>query len=224
MPRIARVAPGGVVFHVMNRCVPGRKLFKTNDDYQAFENILAETLTRKPMRLCSYCLMPNHWHLVLWPEHDGELASFMQRLTTTHVRRWMAQRQTTGSGHLYQARFKSLPIQHDEHFLTLTRFVERNALRANLVQQVDQWPWSSLYRQQHGDENAKSILSPGPVARPGNWLALVNEPQSEAEVQAIHQCITRDRPFGTLQWQQQTAQKLGLQSTLRSPGRPRKSG
>jgi putative transposase len=206
----------------MNRCVRGRKLFKNDSDYQAFENILIETLDRKAMRLCSYCLMPNHWHFVLWPENDGELAAFMQRLSTTHVRRWMAHRKIVGSGHLYQGRFKSLPVQHDEHFLTLARYVERNAQRAGLVDRAEQWPWSSLYLREHGDEKAKSILCDWPVDRPADWLTLVNEPHTDTELQALHTCITRDRPFGSLQWQQQTAQKLGLQSTLRSPGRPRK--
>ena len=88
MPRTARVAPGGMVFHVLNRGVARMQLFEKAADYQAFEQVLQDTLDQSPMRICAYAVMPNHWHLLLWPECDGELAAFMQRLTITHVRRW----------------------------------------------------------------------------------------------------------------------------------------
>ena len=64
------------------------QLFEKAVDYQAFEQVLRDTLDRSPMRICAYAVMPNHWHLLLWPECDGELTAFMQRLTITHVRRW----------------------------------------------------------------------------------------------------------------------------------------
>jgi putative transposase len=88
MPRTARIAPGGLVFHVMNRGVARMQLFEKPSDYQAFEVVLRETRAETRMRICSYAVMPNHWHLLFWPERDGELAAFMQRLTITHVRRW----------------------------------------------------------------------------------------------------------------------------------------
>ena len=110
MPRKARVTPGGMVFHVLNRGVGRRQLFETEADYDAFESIIAETLDKCPMRICGYCLMPNHWHFVMWPEGDEDLGLFMQRLSVTHVTRWQKHRNVVGEGHLYQARFKSFPI------------------------------------------------------------------------------------------------------------------
>jgi hypothetical protein len=85
------------------------------------------------MRLLAYCLMPNHFHLLVWPRADGDLSQFLRWLTVTHTQRWHAHHRTAGTGHLYQGRFKSFPVQSDEHFLTVCRYVERNALRANLV-------------------------------------------------------------------------------------------
>jgi hypothetical protein len=85
------------------------------------------------MRILAYCLMPNHWHFVLWPYDDGDLAAFMHRLTTTHVRRWHLHRHSVGAGHLYQGTFKSFPVQSDAHLLTVCRYVERNPVRARLV-------------------------------------------------------------------------------------------
>ena len=133
MPRTARVAPGGIVFHVLNRGVARMQLFEKPGDYEAFDRVLNETLQAAAMRLLAYCLMPNHWHLLLWPEHDGDLAAFMQRLTITHVRRWQENRRYVGLGHVYQGRYKSFPVEEDEHFFAAARYVERNALCANLV-------------------------------------------------------------------------------------------
>ena len=122
------VAPGGMVFHVLNRGVARMQLFEKAADYQAFEQVLRDTLDQSPMRICAYAVMPNHWHLLLWPECDGELAAFMQRLTITHVRRWQEHRGYAGLGHVYQGRYKSFPVESDEHFWVVARYVERNAL------------------------------------------------------------------------------------------------
>src|SRR5205085_8782614 len=113
-------------------------------DFQAFEGVLRETRDRTPIRICAYSLMPNHWHLLLWPKHDGDMAAFMQRLTIKHARRWQEHREYAGLGHVYQARYKSFPVQSDEHFFAVARYVERNALRAHLVRRAEEWRWSSL--------------------------------------------------------------------------------
>ena len=121
------------MFHVINRGNGRMTIFDDESDYAAFERVMAETMERKPMRLLAYCLMPNHWHLVLRPRKDGDLGRFMQRLTVTHVRRWHEHRHTAGEGHLYQGTYKSFLVAQDEHYLSVCRYVERNALRAGLV-------------------------------------------------------------------------------------------
>ena len=132
---------------MLNRAVGRRTLFEKEYDYRAFERIIDQTLRTCRMRICAYCLMPNHWHFVLWPERDGDLSAFMQQMTNTHVKRWKAHFHETGLGHLYQGRFKSFPVQTDEYFYQAVRYVERNALRANLVSRAEDWPWSSLARR-----------------------------------------------------------------------------
>jgi hypothetical protein len=92
MSRTARVAPGGMLFHVLNRGVGRMRLFLKEGDFAAFERVIAKTLLTRPMRIVSYCLMSNHWHMVLWPEREGDLAAFMQKLTITHVRNWQENR------------------------------------------------------------------------------------------------------------------------------------
>ena len=145
MSRPLRAAKGGLIYHTLNRGNTNLEIFSTDDDYAAFEHTLAEAVEREGMRLLAYCLMPTHFHLVLWPRADGELSQFMRWLTLTHTQRWHSQHQTTGTGHVYQGRFRSFPIQPDDHFLTVCRYVERNPLRAGLVARAQDWRWCSLW-------------------------------------------------------------------------------
>lgn len=212
-----------MVFHVLNRGVGRMQLFGKSGDYAAFENIIAETLETRPLRICGFCLMPNHWHLVVWPEKDGQLAAFMQRLTVTHARRWQEHRGRVGYGHVYQSRYKSFPIETDEYFYQVMRYVERNALRANLVEQAQQWRWSSLWHRLHGGALERALVSDWPLPRPRNWTKFVNDPHTEAELAAIRLAVQRGRPLGSPDWVLHTAKRLGLGSTLRAPHRPRKT-
>ncbi|MFI5459873.1 MAG: transposase [Isosphaerales bacterium] len=224
MPRTARVAPGGMIFHVLNRGNARDPIFLENADYDAFEKIMAETMEHVVMRVLGYCLMPNHWHLVLWPVDDGDLGRFVQRLTTTHVRRWHLYRQTVGSGHLYQGTYKSFPIEDDDHLLTVLRYVERNPVRPTLVARAERWHWSSLWRWLNpGDHKDRPALCPWPIARPADWQARVNRALTKKELEALQASVVRGRPFGDLDWQKRTAKRLGLESTFRPRGRPRKA-
>lgn len=223
MPRTARRAPGGMLFHVLNRGNARAQIFDEDEDYHAFQRVLTETLSHVPIRILAYCLMPNHWHLVLWPREDGHLGEFMRRVTTTHVRRQHLHRQSVGAGHLYQGTYKSFPIQKDEHLLTVCCYVERNPLRAKLVEKAEDWPWSSLWQRLHPTEGkGKPSLCEWPVALPVDWVAWVNRPETPAEPEAMRGSVPRGRPYGTASWQERIATTLGLQSAFHSRGRPRK--
>jgi len=143
-------------------------------------------------------------------------------MTLTHTQRWHAHRGTTGWGHLYQGRFKSFPVQDDEHFYTMCRYVERNALRANLVERAEDWRWGSLYRWKYGTPAEKQLLSSWPLPRLANWIEHVNKPLTTGELDAIRRSIRRGRPLGDSQWAENIARRLGLETTLRPRGRPKK--
>jgi putative transposase len=116
--RPLRLSLGGYVYHVLHRGNGRTTLFYKDGDYDAFEHIVAQALDHVPgMRLLSYRLMPNHWHMVLRPRADGELSDFGHWLTLTHTQRWHAHYHNVGAGHLYQERFRSFPVATDEHFL-----------------------------------------------------------------------------------------------------------
>ncbi|MGA2442100.1 MAG: transposase [Tepidisphaeraceae bacterium] len=220
MPRTARNAPGGLVYHVLNRANGRLRLFKNADDFLAFERVLVLAHRRAPIRILDWCLMSNHWHLVLWPREDGELSAFMRWLTLTHAQRWKHSHAAVGHGHLYQGRFKSFPIEQDEHLLTVLRYVERNPVRAGLVRRAERWRWGSCHVRQDRSHELYPLLSAWPVPRPSKWLETVNLPQSEAEEKTVKQCIARNRPAGSDPWVQRMAKALSLGHTLRPRGRP----
>ena len=224
MPRIARVESGGWVQHVLNRGNGRMPLFEKPGDYRAFLGLLAEAAGRFPgVRLCGWCLMPNHWHLVPWPTDEGELGRFMHWLTNAHVRRWRQHWHTVGQGHVYQGRYKAFPVQDDGYYLTLMRYVEANARRAGLADRAEDWPWSSLRADGLATPGGRPVLSAGPLDRPPGWLDVVNEPLADARLTALRTSVARGRPFGADGWVAEAADRLGLSFTLRDRGRPRKA-
>jgi putative transposase len=220
MPRRLRHADGGFVFHVLNRAVGRATLFESHADFAAFEKVLRESVERSGIRLPAYCIMPNHWHMVLWPDRDGQLQSHLQWLTVTHVRRWHTFHGTVGTGPISQGRYKSFPIQEDDHIATVIRYVERNPVRANLVDRAESWRWSSLWHR--GQPAVVPWLAAGPIPLPDRWPDRVNRPETEAELTALRRSATRGQPYGHTTWQTQTALRLGLESTTRMRGRPKK--
>ena len=135
--------------------------------------------------------------------------------------RYHAHYQTSGQGHVYQQRFKSFPVQDDDHFLVVCRYVERNALRAGLVSRAEDWRWGSLWRWLQNPEPTPRLLAPWPRPRLPNWVARVNEPLSDQELEAVRRCAQRGQPWGSPAWIESTARRCSLESTLRPRGRPR---
>jgi putative transposase len=207
-----------VCYHVINRGNARAEVFHTADDYAAFVRLLREADERLPIRLIGYCLMPNHFHLVVWPRADGDLSRWMQWLMTSHVRRY--HRVYESSGHVWQGRFRAFPVQSDEHLLSVLQYVESNPIRARglRVRRAENWLWSSASKKLPADG---PHLVPGPTPRPAKWSALLNDGQDDVELEALRQSVNRGTPYGSPRWQQNTAKKLGLGSTMRPRGRPR---
>ena len=209
------------MYHVLNRSVAGLPLFRKEADFEAFERIMIEAHALHPLRILAWCAMRTHWHFVVWPQEEGEVTAYFRWLAHTHAMRWHVAHNTVGRGHLYQGRFKSFPVAEDGHFLTVCRYVERNALTANVVRRAEDWRWGSLWARRQGREELRAILSDWPLERPRDWVRLVNEVMNERELEKLRACIARNRPYGGEQWQADVATRLGLCHTLRNEGRPR---
>jgi putative transposase len=206
-----------MVYHVYNRGNARTDVFQSAEDYAEFLELLCEGQERT--RLLAYCLLPSHFHLVVWPREDGELSHWVQWLMTTHVRRYLSRRDA--SGHVWQGRFKSFPVQPDEHLLSVLRYVERNPIRCRLVRKPQLWPWSSLGQPPSPLE--KPTLARGPVPRGADWLGYVTEKEPAADLAALRNCVVRGAPYGSEAWVRRTVKRLGLESTIRPRGRPRKT-
>ena len=222
MPRVSRIDKADLVYHITNRANGRQRIFSEDKDYLLFEHIVQEAQERTKMCIYSFSVMPNHWHFVLQPTEDGDLATFFHWLTVTHTTRWHVVRGSEGQGHVYQGTYKSNICQNDQHFLQLARYVERNPLRANLVQKAEDWQWSSVWRREFGTEVEKQLLDEWPYTIPKNYLNIINEPQSEDELDSIRRALKRGSPFGKGVWQDEMVVTHGLESTIRPLGRPKK--
>ena len=218
MPRLRRSALAGYCYHVVCRANRRETIFHGRADYRDALTLMARAQERRHLRLLGFCLMPNHMHLVVWPENTNDMSRWMQWFLAVQTQRHNLRHGTVG--HLWQGRFKSFPIQQDGHLLTVLRYVERNALRADLVGRAEDWPWSSLASRHSG--HASDLLTEPPVPLSADWTAWVNAPQTPAELEAIRSSVARGSPFGRANWVARTARDLSLEQTLRPRGRPPK--
>lgn len=216
MPRTARTISAGICYHVLNRGNARATVFRDSTDFQTFLKLADRSRARTSLAVHAYCLMPNHFHFVVQPHADDDVARWMHWLTTTYAHH--QRRRYSSIGHIWQGRFKAFPVQSDRHLLALMRYVERNALRAGLVSRSEHWQWGSLSQRLTG----KSMLQvhTAPVTLPSNWVEIVNETGSAAELEAIRRSVDRGTPYGEEAWSQAVAAQLGLGFTLRPRGRP----
>jgi putative transposase len=199
MPRIPRRVQLAPFYHVLNRGNKRQQLFFQAADYAAFLSILSNAPQAASIRLLAFGLMPNHWHLVVWPSSIDELSAYMHWVTWTHARQWNQERGCSGLGHVYQDRFRCLPISAERHLLTVLRYVEANPVRAKLVADAADWPWSSHAVPMHA---AAPQLTGWPMAKPAGWRALVNGVQDSQELEAIRGASQRGRAVDAIRSRQ----------------------
>ncbi len=228
MPRPLRPIDDGLIYHVINRGNNRQPVFHKPADFQAFLTALAELKERKPFQLYGYCLLSNHFHLLLRPTGEATISRIMQSLLVSHTQRH--HRRHRSGGHVWQGRFKSPVIQNDEHLLTVLRYIEANPLRARLVRRADAYPWSS-YRL-HGlgetDELVDALrlyemLSPLAKVRQRKWSQKVHQPVEEAKLAAIRRSGATGLPYGDSSWVRRLAKRLELDLAIRPRGRPPKT-
>lgn len=180
MARRPRRLVANGIYHIVNRGALRHPLFATDADWPLYLGALGDALERHPVALLGWCLMPNHWHLLLQPRDSAALPAFMRWLTLAHCRRWQALHRKDGQGTLYQGRYRSQPVDSDAHLVTVLRYIERNPLRARLVESAMDWPWSSLRERTSGPSRRLAAL---PLDLPDDWPAIVDSSQTSAEAQ-----------------------------------------
>ncbi len=197
MPRAPRIDVGGYIYHVINRANARAKIFQTDEDYRMFEALLIEAKEQYNMNILAYVIMPNHWHLLLYPKRDGDVGHFMHWLTTTHATRYHSQKKTIGGGHVYQGRYKSFLVDTDQYVLTVLKYIERNPARANLVTKPELWRWGSAYRRVHGTKVARALLGELPVALPHGYLRWINQAEHTEDLTTVRNSVNKGVPYGS---------------------------
>jgi putative transposase len=220
MARAPRIDVGNQVYHIINRTNGRFTMFEKQWMYEDFEYLLNEMRETYEMRILAYVLMPNHWHLLLYPKNDGDLSESMRWLGTAHTRRYHSQTNTIGGGHLYQGRYKSFLVEDDTHLLTVLKYIERNPVRAKLCKRTENWKWSSAYRRL-GTAKQRNLLEELPVQLPHNYRRWVNDPEPAEELAAIRESIRKGVPYGGESWSSQVIKEYDLGYTLRGAGRPK---
>jgi len=218
MPRIARGETVGGIYHVINRGNMQMQIFDDAQDYNYFLKLLQTAKEREDVQIHAYCLMPNHFHLLLVPMQEKSLSRFMQWLLTSHVRYYHKKNGT--SGHIWQGRYKNFIVQEDSYYITLLKYIEANALRAKLVKQAQNWHYGSLYERV---TKSRELLDQPFIELEDNWQKYVNQPIKTKTLEIIRNSVNRQAPLGTKEWQSKIAKKLGLNFTINQRGRPPKS-
>jgi len=194
MPRTERIDIGGEIYHVINRANGRHTIFRDKEAYQLLETLLADAKEMTDMRILAYTIMPNHWHLLLAPKNDGDLALFMHWLTTTHTRRYHVATKTVGGGSLYQGRYRSFLVDSDRYLLTLIKYIERNPVRAKLVRACENWQWGSAWRRMSGDKKQKKLIDPSPEPLPHGYRHWINTADKEDDLIDIRNAVNRGAP------------------------------
>lgn len=214
MPRLPRRLQQGEYHHVINRGNVRAGLFYGPSDYQLFVDLLGTTVERFSLPLLGYCVMPNHWHLVVVPLSQSQLSRSLHWLTSLHAHRWAEMHERKGPGHVYQGRFVSIPVQPGINVCRVLRYVERNASAARLAPRAEEWPWCSAH--QRVARSRGPALLPQPFLPPDQWLEHLNSPHEDREIGGA---IRRNLPVGDTDWIERRREALGL-PTARPRGRP----
>ena len=204
-------------YHVLNRGNSRSEVFFSPDDYQEFISLMFSTIEGFPVEVYSFCLMPNHFHLLIRPREAQGLSKWLQLFMTKQVRLYHKRNRT--SGHLWQGRYKLFPVQKDPFLEVVMRYIERNPLRANLVSKAEDWKWSSLWRRVKNESEGLGVPS---ALSEEDWVSWVNKPMTDQELDKLRNCVNRCAPFGSDRWVKKKATEMGLESTIRPRGRPKK--
>ena len=227
MGRPLRPVADGLVYHAINRGNNRAAVFDDAEGYRLFLHSLRQTKERYPFKLFGYCLMTNHFHLVLQPEAGQSISRIVQSLTVAHT--WWFHRHHGTVGHVWQGRFKSPLIETDEHLLTVVRYVESNPLRAGMVKDLKDYPWTSY--AVHGLGRADDLVAEMPcwqglrrseAARQKYWRHWVHQPLTQRELERLRRSVQSGVPYGSPTWVERMSRSLGIALAPRPRGRPRK--
>ena len=205
----------------MNRSAKQLTLFDSRAEYDLFLDVLAEAETVCPIRLLEYCVMPNHWHLLVWPERDDQLTRFMRWITGVHAQRWRRARGQTGKGAVYQGRYRWVAVQGGQHYDIARRYIQQNPVRARLVDCPGDWPWSSASSEPVA---VRPALTRGPLSPDAHQQVLSNRLLTDEAARQMRASLKNGQPFGDPQWSRALEVRKWLVAVLEAHSKPLAAG
>ncbi len=218
MPRIARALADNQIYHIVNRGNRRESVFHDTYDFEKFLGLLRDSKEKYGLRIFAYCLMPNHFHLVVCATKGDGLSAAMHWICSSYVRYY--NKRYSVSGHLWQGRYKSFVVQQDSYLLTLLKYVEANPLRAGIVDDATIYKYGSAYERVY--QPKIPLLDAPAIELPDDWRVFVNIQEKDADLHSIRNALNRQSPLGEQEWALKIAKEYGLESTLNNRGRPRK--
>ena len=192
MPKRRRFIEPNSIQHIVNRGNDKKVIFPEPVDYGSFLVLLREARERYEVELYGYCLMPNHFHLVVRPADLDEIAAYMHFVQSSHACDLRACDRSRGHGHVFQRRYWNKPVEGDGYLLKVIKYVEANPVRARLVGRADQWEWSSMWDRVTGE---RDLLHPCPLRLPDDWPLIVSMPLQQPDLDRIRRPTKRGRPM-----------------------------
>lgn len=218
MPRSARLVVPGLPHHVTQRGSRRRKTFFSNQDYAAYLSMLKTRCSMEGVRLLSYCLMPNHVHLIVIPKTEGGLAKGIGQTHESYARR--INRRENWTGHLWQSRFFSCPMEAT-HVVSAVRYVLMNPVRAGLCEHPLDWPHSSAFEHLN-PALCQTVESRGLEPFVHDWGSLLNVDRARDD-EHLRRCTASGRPLGSARFVECLEGEVGRTLRFRPRGRPSKS-
>lgn len=191
MPRGNRIVPPGGVLHIVNRGNDKKIIFPEPTDYAAFLVLLREARESFGVELYAYCLMPNHFHLVVRTSGLDEISAYMHFVQREHACDLRRCGRSKGHGHVFQRRYWSKVVEGEGYLMTVMRYVEANPFRSALVGASQSWEWSSLWDRETGE---RDLLHPSPIWLPDAWRTIVTVPLQSADLERIRRPEKIGRP------------------------------
>ncbi len=218
MARMARLVVPGYPHHVTQRGNRRQRTFFTEDDFCSYIALVAKAKTKAKAAIWAYCLMPNHVHLIVVPEHKDSLVELFSDAHRRYTR--LINRRQGWQGHLWQERFHSSPMD-EHHLLATVRYTELNPVRAGLCRNPEDWPWSSVHAHLRRKDDALVSVNPM-LERIHNWSDYLATEESDATLDRIRKLQRTGRPMGDNDFINELETLTGLRLHKAKPGRRKK--
>lgn len=214
MPRIARLVVPGFPHHITQRGNRKMRTFFSSRDYQRYIGLIADEKNKAGVEIWAYCLMPNHVHIIAVPEAAD---SFCRLFRSAHQRytRYINMREEW-QGHLWQERFHSF-VMDEQHLIAAVRYVEMNPVRAGLVDEPEQWRWSSVHAHLRGEDCQLVSVVPM-LALINDWPGYLGSSATLDQVQSIRRHSRTGRPAGDDSFLRHLEDMTGRRLRRRRPG------